>query len=215
MKKTTNLPKQTKEWEMACVKTRRNLGKREERLSVFKIGKKQKVLDLGCGDGLNTSILVKKGVKNIVGVDISSKLVKNAKSINPKIKFYKASAEKLPFKDNSFDVVLVDSVFHHLMGYSKSLLEIKRVLKPKGRLCFIEPHNSLVRNIYDKLCEWSIGKYIPLLKNRRDSYLKEIDFMKHWLRTEKSFFKKLVNLGFKEKMKKLDMLSVIGIYEVK
>ena len=213
MNNITNHSKQTVKWENACIKTRRNLGKREKRLSIFKINKKQKVLDLGCGDGLNITILKKMGIRNIVGVDISGKLIKEAKRLNPNVKFYTASSEKLPFGSESFDIVLVDSVFHHLMNYEKSLLEINRVLNPKGQLCFIEPHNSLLRSVYDRVCEMSLSKYVPFLKNRRDSYLGEINFMKHWLETEEMFYSNLEKFGFKKIVKRVDVLSIVGIYK--
>lgn len=211
--KSINTWDQTKHWEEACVETRRDPKERKRRLHFFKIKKKEKVLDLGCGDGLNVNILYKLGVKNIFGVDISPNLIKSAGKLTPKAKFYLASAEKLPFKDETFDVVLVDSVFHHFMKYDKAINEIKRVLKKKGRLCFIEPHRSLIRSIYDSVCELSISKYVPFLQKRRESYLGEIKFMKHWLSTEKMFFSQLIKIGFKKKLHTSDILSVVAIYE--
>lgn len=204
---------QTEKWENACVETRRDEKGRERRLSIFNIKKKFKVLDLGCGDGLNTHVLSQMGVRDVTGVDISDKLLKLAKKLNPKNKFLLSSAEKLPFKDNMFDIVLVDSVFHHFMSYDKAISEIRRVLKQKGRLCFIEPHKNILRTIYDKICEMSFSKFIPFLKERRWSYLGEIKFMKHWLKTEDDFYKKLNSQGFKEVLKLKDILSIIGIYE--
>lgn len=214
MQKTSKDPVQTSEWENACLKGRRSLFLRKRRLRYFNIKKNNFVLDLGCGDGLNIHILRKMGVKKIWGVDISKKLLTEAKKNNPRTKFFKGSAESLPFRDNTFDVVLVDSVFHHIMDYKKSLKEIKRVLKPKGRLCFSEPHKSFLRGLYDKVSVLSIAKYIPFLKIRSAGYLGEIEFMKHWLRTEEDFFKNLSELDFKKRLKKKDILSIMGEYEV-
>ncbi len=211
--KSINTWDQTKHWEEACVETRRNPEERIRRLRFFRIKKKEKILDLGCGDGLNVHLLYKTGVKNIFGVDISEALIKSAKRLTPKAKFYLASAEKLPFKDGTFDVVLVDSVFHHFMKYRKALSEINRVLKREGRLCFIEPHKSIIRSLYDAVCELPISKYIPFLKKRRISYLGEIKFMRHWLKTEDDFYETLTELSFVERLRKLDIMSTIGIYE--
>ena len=213
MPKSLNVWGQTKHWEEACVNTRRNLAQREKRLKLFRIKKTDNVLDLGCGDGLNIKILVQRGVKRVAGVDISGQLLQEAKKANPKVKFYLASSESLPFKDNSFDIVLVDSVFHHLMKFRKSLKEIRRVLVSGGRLCFIEPHKSLFREFYDFVSELPIAKYTPFLKERSISYLGERKFMKHWLKNEEIFYRILEELEFRKVQKKIDILSIIGIYE--
>ena len=213
MPKSLNVWGQTKHWEEACVNTRRSLAQRERRLKLFHIKKTDRVLDLGCGDGLNIKILRQKGVNRVVGVDISKVLLGEAKRLNPKAKFYLASAEKLPFKGNSFEIVLVDSVFHHLMAFKPCLKEIKRVLALGGRLCFIEPHKSILRELYDFVSELPLAKYVPVLKERSVSYLGEKKFMKHWLRNENRFYKILKDLDFKEIVKKKDILSIIGTYE--
>lgn len=213
MPKSLNVWGQTKHWEEACVETRRSLVERKRRLKLFRIKKTDRVLDLGCGDGLNIRILVQSGIKRIIGVDISKELLREAKKISPKTKFYLASSEALPFKYGSFDIVLVDSVFHHLMQFTKSLKEIKRVLAPRGKLCFIEPHKSIVREIYDFVSELPVAKYIPFLRARSISYLGEKKFMKHWLKNEEKFYRGLKELGFHEIQKKVDILSIIGIYE--
>jgi demethylmenaquinone methyltransferase/2-methoxy-6-polyprenyl-1,4-benzoquinol methylase len=204
---------QTKDWEEACIDTRRDMKSRKRRLSLFKIKKNEKVLDLGCGDGLNIQALRESGIKNIIGLDISKELLAIARKENKGVKFVQATAEKLPFKANSFDIVLVDSVFHHFLKYEPALKEIKRVLKPGGKLCFIEPHHSMLRSVYDFVSILPISAYIPRLKERRKSYLGEIKFMKNWLRTEDEFYEILKDLKFKEKMKKHDILSIIGIYQ--
>lgn len=205
---------QSHHWEEACIKTRRNLDERKRRISFLDIKKKDRVLDLGCGDGLNVGVLKKVGVKRVTGIDISPELLSIAKKENKHAKFYLASAEKLPFKANSFDVVFVDSVFHHFMRYERALKEIKRVLAKGGRLCFIEPHHSVVRSFYDFISTSFIASFIPSLKKRGESYIGEIKFMKHWLATENTFYNTLAKLGFQEKSKRFDILSTIATYEV-
>ena len=204
---------QTKEWEEAYLDTRRNFKTRKKRLLRFGITSKDSVLDLGCGDGLSVSILIKMGIKRVVGVDISKYLIEKAKKNNPGVKFYLGKAESLPFRAKQFDVVLVDSVFHHLYNYSKAIKEIKRVLVSGGLLCFIEPHQSFLRRVLDLLCVLPVSKVLPVLRKRRITYLEEKDLMNHWLLTEHLFYKTLIKQKFKMIFQKQDFLSIVGKYK--
>lgn len=206
----SNLHHQTRQWENACIKTRRNLKRRKERIAKFRIKKSDKVLDLGCGDGLNSTILQDLGISNVIGVDISKPLLQHAQKNSPKTKFYVGSAEKIPFKDRTFSIVFVDSVFHHLLDYDKAITEIRRVLKINGYLCFIEPHRSLMRSALDFICTLPISKIIPILKERREAYFGEIHLMKHWLSTEDEFYRKLGKYKFRKVFLRSELLSNIG-----
>lgn len=205
-------PHQTLEWEDSCVETRRDLKSREKRLKMFNIKKTDSVLDLGCGDGLNINILNKMGINNIVGVDISEKLLKMAKKINPKTKFYVGSAESLPFKASTFNIVLVDSVLHHLMEYEEPIKEVKRVLRKEGRLCFMEPHKSLLRSLIDFICVLPFSDYFPVIGKRAKAYKQEIELMSHWLATENDFLDNLTKYGFKKMFLIKDFLSIVASY---
>lgn len=197
-------------WEKAYFETRRSLWFRRRRLEQFTIKKKDRILDLGCGDGLNMMILRKMGKENIVGLDPSKVLIKRARENNPDIPLIVGRAEGLPFAANSFDVVLIDSVFHHLKTYQKSLQEIWRVLIESGRLCFVEPHSSLLRTLLDWVSESPFSAYIPLLRDRRHSYLLERSLMKQWLKKEKAFLQLLRKQGFQKHFCKVDLLSIMG-----
>lgn len=210
-----NIYGQTNEWEDACIKTRRNLQKRNKRLLEFNIRSTDKVLDLGCGDGLNVMILRENGIKNVVGIDISKNLVKIAQKNNPHNKFALGSAEKLPFEDAFFNVVFVDSVFHHLLKYDKAVKEIKRVLKSGGFLCFIEPHQSFARRIFDFITVLPVSSFLPFFKERRIAYFGEKHLMIHWLQTEEEFFSTLLSNGFEVCFNKFSLLSVLGKYKKK
>lgn len=203
---------QTHEWEQACVAIRRSMFARRRRLVGFDIRSRDRVLDLGCGDGLNIMILRDLGVSRITGVDISPYLLAAAKRNNPGIRVLKASAGNLPFRPKSFDVVLVDSVFHHLMSWEKPLREIRRVLVSGGRLCFIEPHKSLLRGILDWISLQPVSGYIPGLSARALAYQKERELMRHWLRNEARFIGLLDRVGFHRLRLRTDILSIVGVY---
>lgn len=59
-----------------------------------------------------------------------------ARSRFPHISFRKANAEKIPFDENSFDVVVSNFVVHHLARPDAVFREVARVLKPEGRFAF-------------------------------------------------------------------------------
>jgi SAM-dependent methyltransferase len=88
--------------------------------------KPKKVLEVGPGNKTVTDILKKEGVE-VVTVDIDDKLQPD----------YIASVDKLPFPDDSFDLVLCSEVLEHLPYtlFQKSLKELKRVAKKNVILC--------------------------------------------------------------------------------
>jgi ubiquinone/menaquinone biosynthesis C-methylase UbiE len=87
------------------------------------IEKGSKILDFGCGSGIVAKEFEKFFSAKVVGVDIKDNRI-------IKIPFFKIKdGEKLPFKDNSFDVVLLSYVLHHTLNSEKILQEAKRVGK--------------------------------------------------------------------------------------
>lgn len=209
MTKKSNDPKL---WEKECVQIRRNIWQRSRRLDFFMIKSSDVILDLGCGDGLNMKSLLEKGTGDLTGIDVSKDLLAQAEINVPSAKLYLASAEKLPFKDNTFDVVLVDSVFHHLINSPKALTEIKRVLKKNGFLCFSEPYNSLARKIFDRLTFSPLALVIPYLSKRQKAYLAEKKNLEYWLKNSDLFIKSLEE-DFQKKFLKYDLLSIMGKYQ--
>lgn len=105
-----------------------------------KIGPGKKILEIGCGPGIFTSMIAPSGA-DITAVDLSPELIRMAGSGNPapNVKYLIMNAEKLEFRDNSFDCVYGSSVMHHL-DLDKTLPEMLRVLKPGGNLVFTEPN---------------------------------------------------------------------------
>lgn len=97
---------------------------------------KTHILDLGCGEGTRLDYFTSK---NGTGVDISEKAIIMARK-KSKNKFINANLEKLPLKDNSFDLVYSAFVLEHTDDSEKVVNESIRVLKPKGDLVFICPN---------------------------------------------------------------------------
>jgi len=85
------------------------------------------VLDAGCGEGFVLGRISRtKGIKRLVGVDISSKVLKTAKKAVPSAKYQKMDITNLKFPTNSFDLVLALEVLEHLKNPEDGLREIVR-----------------------------------------------------------------------------------------
>lgn len=128
------------------------------RFAIRKIGSNKKVLDLGCGTGYGSGLLYKEG-NEVYGIDVSQKAVDYAKRNYPGPKYICCSAERLPFKNNYFDAVILFDVIEHVGNPERTLDEIYRVLKEDGDL-FISTPNT--RHFGSALKHFLLGK--PYLK---------------------------------------------------
>lgn len=93
------------------------------------------VLDAGCAGGYFTRRLYCKGA-NIIGVDISSRMLKWAKQKDRNQQYFEMDARCSGFKGELFDVVLSSLLFNNISEYENTLEEFNRVLKPSGKLVF-------------------------------------------------------------------------------
>lgn len=94
-------------------------------------------LDAGCGGGRYSIAMGRLGAAKVVGVDISSTGIADARrraAGMPNVSFQEASVLDLPFPDASFDFVCSSGVLHHTLNPEQGLREVCRVLKPGGRL---------------------------------------------------------------------------------
>ena len=119
--------------------------------------REKKFLDIGCGLGFFSLRAGKLGA-NVYGIDIGSNLIKICKKRYPKGKFSVASAERIPFKDNSFDIILCTEVIEHVNNQQKVIDEIFRVLKQGGHLVITTP-NRIFQPLYTFLCSLGIRPY--------------------------------------------------------
>jgi len=92
------------------------------------------LLDVGCGNSFVAAYLDIPR-ENITGVDYSSEMVRLARRLSPRSRFFRREANNLVFPDNQFDRVLCYSIFHYFPDddYSQSVIaELIRVAKPGG-----------------------------------------------------------------------------------
>jgi ubiquinone/menaquinone biosynthesis C-methylase UbiE len=95
------------------------------------------------------------------GIDISSKMIEKAISNSSdyrNVHFYQTSADKLPFENNFFDFIICSNSFHHYFSPDKVLLEVYRVLKPKGRIYILDPSGD---GLFAKMLDKLVRKFEP------------------------------------------------------
>ena len=103
-------------------------------LRKLNIQKDHSVLDAGCGSGLFYKH-AHVTIKNLVGIDLSTSLLKAAHTLNPDGTFINSAIFPLPFRNDQFDRVVSYSVFHYLPTFEqtkKAVKELVRVCKNNG-----------------------------------------------------------------------------------
>ena len=121
---------------------------------LISLTKDKDILEVGCGRGLMLSKLV--AAKKRSGIDPSSVAIDFAILQNPNTEYRVAFAEKLPFGDNSFDLVYSLEVIEHVKEYESMVEEIFRVLKPGG-VVYIQTPNYPIKRLYDFIF-WILGR---------------------------------------------------------
>lgn len=96
------------------------------------------LLDAGCGTGLFSQAAAQKGAK-VTSLDVGPELLKEvAKKCDSKRVV--GGISQLPFKDNSFDIVIATEVIEHTLNPKKSVEELCRVAKPNGLVIVTVPN---------------------------------------------------------------------------
>jgi SAM-dependent methyltransferase len=94
------------------------------------VRRRQRALDVGCGPGALTAELVARlGTDAVAAVDPSEPFVAAARERYPDVDIRRAAAEKLPFSDSEFDVVLACLVVHFMADPVAGLREMARVAR--------------------------------------------------------------------------------------
>ena len=113
--------------------------KQREKLIPFADGK---ILEVGIGSGLNLPFYNKEHVKHLTAIDPSEEVWKkntiDTKSLPFDFEFIKAFSEDIPADTHSFDTVVITYSLCSIPDSYKAFEEIRRVLKPNGKLLFCE-----------------------------------------------------------------------------
>ena len=144
-------------------------------LTKVKIASNNIILDVGCGGGKTVSRLAQLAPHGkVFGVDHSFDMVEYSKKMNKKliaqnrVQIVEGSVEKMSFPDNYFDLVTAFETYYFWLNFRDALKEIKRVLKPGGKLHLV---NEMVKDgVYEvknaKLIAETHVRLIPLQEIR-------------------------------------------------
>lgn len=114
-----------------------------------------RILNLGCGTGIQTEIFLKYG--NVVSLDFSEDALNFCKIRNLS-GLVRADAEKMPFEDNSFDIILCFDILEHLNSDTDALSEMRRVLKKGGIALISIPAFKFLWSSFDEV-NWHKRRY--------------------------------------------------------
>ena len=101
-----------------------------------------RVLDVACGTGDLSLVLASAGEARVVGLDFCRPMLeiarRKAEAGSRRVPFVEGDALRLPFADEAFDAVTIAFGLRNLAGVAEGLCELRRVLRPGGRVAVLE-----------------------------------------------------------------------------
>jgi len=129
-----------------------------------------RVLDLGCGTGYGSGILLEKAME-VVGIDLSDEAIEyaNEKYKSQGLEFLAGDVTNLQFENDSFDAVVCFEVVEHIENAGTLLDEVSRVIKDEGLFIVSTPNGAVIvssrPNPYH-FREYNVGEFTKLLESR-------------------------------------------------
>lgn len=163
----------------------------------------KRVLDLGCGFGWHCRYAIEQGAKSVVGVDISEKMLKEAKekTVSPLIEYVRMPIEDIDYPENSFDVVISSLAFHYVKSFDDICKKIHKCIISGGDFVFSVEHPIFTAQgdqqwYYDengKPLHWPVDRYFDE-EIRKSIFLGE-EVMKYH-KTLTTYINTLIMCGF-------------------
>ena len=181
----------------------------------------QKILDVATGTA-DIAIMASSLLKpiSIVGIDISEGMLEiglkkvERLGLQGKIELLKGDSETISFEDNSFDAVTVAFGVRNFENLEKGLKEIRRVLRPGGKLVVLEfsrPSTPVIKQFYHFYMNYIcpvMGKFFSKNRNAYQYLNKSIKTFPE----RKNFTSVLDNLGYRNTYCKSLSLGICSIY---
>ena len=157
----------------------RKFTERLRRLGASEWARDANVVELFCGRGNGLHALARLGFRNIEGVDLSPRLLAE---YTGEARCFAGDCRELPFADKSKDAAIVQGGLHHLPVLPDDLervfAEVRRVLRPEGRVVFVEPWltpflrfvHGVVRNSAVRRLSVKLDALATMIENERQTY---------------------------------------------
>lgn len=164
------------------------------------------VLDLGCGFGINCIDFVNLGAKEVVGIDISKRMLEAARQQNSdkKIKYINMPLENISELDNKYDFIYSSLVFNYIYDFSKLVKDICALLNDNGVLLFSQEHpivtasigsnNGYLKDENDNEYAYCVSNYQDENKRRMEKWF--VDGVIKYHRTFSTIVNILTECGF-------------------
>ena len=128
-------------------------------VSRVEAGPGDRVLDVATGTGLVAAELIRQTGCTVVGLDQSPEMLAVARERLPDVELVEASAESLPFADESFDALTFTYLLRYVVDPGATLAELARVVRPRGTIAGLE--FAVPRGIWRPLWRVYVGAVLP------------------------------------------------------
>jgi 2-polyprenyl-3-methyl-5-hydroxy-6-metoxy-1,4-benzoquinol methylase len=149
------------------------------RFLLARVHRGDRVLDLGCGDGWMTAELARAGAVP-TGIEVAQAAIDRARARHPELDVRLAPIDgPVSVEDSACDVVWASEVIEHVADTARWLSEIRRVLRPRGRLLLTTPNHSRLRLLIGGIETYSepLGDHLHLYSTASlRGLLREFDF---------------------------------------
>ncbi|WP_251025494.1 bifunctional 2-polyprenyl-6-hydroxyphenol methylase/3-demethylubiquinol 3-O-methyltransferase UbiG [Bacillus sp. ISL-57] len=138
------------------------------------------VLDVGCGMGDFAKYCVKEQAREVVGIDISKKMIQVAQQRNSheRINYVNIALEDLQIKQHEFDVVVSSLALHYIRDYDVVIKKINCCLKKMGVFLFSIEHPIVTAR--RNMDNWIVDKENNRSHYAVDHYQDEGERRQHW-----------------------------------
>ncbi len=161
--------------------------------------KGERILDLGCGDGLFGKELLERGAVHYHGIDGSERMIKQAREglEDTRIEFQCSSLEGLRLQQNHYDLVVSRLVFHYLEDVGSIFKEVFQALQEGGRFVFSVQHPIITASMKSasggKREDWTVDDYFKM-GQRKEPWMNQLVTKYH--RTTEQYITELLQAGF-------------------